>query len=285
MDKLQYDSFYKFIVSVGIVLIVAPLFCLHYLVSGSYDIIITQEEANSLSEVSADFLNIKMQYIQNIFKYLPIVCIVFIGFGIIFTFWGCLKWLQIQKTLDQITNLDLEEKALHIQSMSAQEIAEKVISEDIESHESTNSDPQITYSYSTTSSRIRKAFEIEDACYSYLKNKLKRKYNVHQNVKVGNCEYDIIASSKYDNVDLLYEIKYWNNPVSKFTLTRLIDQIENRGISYENTAHRNFRFIVLIISKNGNSPEPIDYLNNLITHRNLSFISIESMNEKQLFSE
>lgn len=26
MDKLQYDSFYKFIVSVGIVLIVAPLF-------------------------------------------------------------------------------------------------------------------------------------------------------------------------------------------------------------------------------------------------------------------
>ena len=27
MDKLQYDSFYKFIVSVGIVLIVAPLFC------------------------------------------------------------------------------------------------------------------------------------------------------------------------------------------------------------------------------------------------------------------
>ena len=69
MDKLQYDSFYKFIVSVGIVLIVAPLFCLHYLVSGSYDIIITQEEANSLSEVSADFLNIKMQYIQNIFHY------------------------------------------------------------------------------------------------------------------------------------------------------------------------------------------------------------------------
>lgn len=50
MDKLQYDSFYKFIVSVGIVLIVAPLFCLHYLVSGSYDIIMTQEEANNLSD-------------------------------------------------------------------------------------------------------------------------------------------------------------------------------------------------------------------------------------------
>lgn len=245
MDKLQYDSFYKFIVSVGIVLIVAPLFCLHYLVSGSYDIIMTQEEANNLSEISSDFLSIKIQYVQNIFKYLPIICIVFIIVGVIFTFWGCLKWLQIQKTLDQITKLDLEEKELHIQSMSAQEIAEKVINEDIENHENSNSDSQITPSNSTTSSRIRKAFEIEDACYSYLKNKLKRKYNVHQNVKVGNCDYDIIASSKYNNIDLLYEIKYWNNPVSKATLARLVNQIEKQGISYENTAHRNFLNILV----------------------------------------
>ena len=27
MEKLQYDSFYKFIVSVGFLLIVAPVFC------------------------------------------------------------------------------------------------------------------------------------------------------------------------------------------------------------------------------------------------------------------
>lgn len=285
MDKLQYDSFYKFIVSVGIVLIVAPLFCLHYLVSGSYDIIMTQEEANNLSEISSDFLSIKIQYVQNIFKYLPIICIVFIIVGVIFTFWGCLKWLQIQKTLDKITKLDLEEKELHIQSMSAQEIAEKVINEDIENHENSNSDSQITPSNSTASSRIRKAFEIEDACYSYLKNKLKRKYNVHQNVKVGNCDYDIIASSKYNNIDLLYEIKYWNNPVSKATLARLVNQIEKRGISYENTAHRNFRFIILIISQEDCFSETTDYLNNLISHKNLSFISIESMKEEQLFSE
>ena len=154
-----------------------------------------------------------------------------------------------------------------------------------ENHENSNSDSQITPSNSTTSSRIRKAFEIEDACYSYLKNKLKRKYNVHQNVKVGNCDYDIIASSKYNNIDLLYEIKYWNNPVSKATLARLVNQIEKQGISYENTAHRNFRFIILIISQEDCFSETTDYLNNLISHKNLSFISIESMKEEQLFSE
>lgn len=285
MDKLQYDSFYKFIVSVGVILIVAPLFCLHYLVSGSYDIIMTEEEANNLSQISSEFLNIKIQYVQSIFKYLPIVCLIFIGIGIIFTFWGCFKWLQIQKTLDQITRLDLEEKELHIQSMSAQEIAEKVIKEDIENHENTNSDSQISHSYSSASSRIRKAFEIEDACYNYLKDKLKKKYTVHQNVKVGNCDYDIIASSKYDNIDLLYEIKYWNNTVSKSFLARLIEQVERRGVSYENNAHRNFRFIILIISSQDISSEITNYLNNLILRKNLSFISVEYMNENQLFTK
>ena len=71
----------------------------------------------------------------------------------------------------------------------------------------------------------------------------------------------------------------------KATLARLVNQIEKRGISYENTAHRNFRFIILIISQEDCFSETTDYLNNLISHKNLSFISIESMKEEQLFSE
>ena len=284
MDNLQYDSFYKFIISVGIVLIVAPLFYLHYLVSGSYDIMISQEEANNLSQISSDFLSIKIQYIHAIFEYLPIVCLVSISIGIFFTLWGSLKWLHIQKTLDKITKLDLEEKELHIQSMSAQEIAEKVIQEDIENHEAINTDPQKIHSYTTTSSRIRKAFEVEEASYNYLKKKLKRKYNVLQNVKVGNYEYDIIATSKYNNIDLLYEIKCWNNPVTKSTLVRFISKIEQRGVAYENTVHRNFRFIILIVYSADIPTETTDYLNNLIKNRNLSFISVEAISENQLFS-
>lgn len=284
MDNLQYDSFYKFIVSVGIILIVAPLFFLHYLVSGSYDIIMTQDEANNLSDFSSDFLSIKVQYVHNIFKYLPCICIVFIVLGLFFILWGCFKWIQIQKTLDQMTKLDLEEKELHIQNMSAQEIAEKIISEDMENQENLSSNHHIPSSYSMASSRIRKAFEIEDACYNYLRNKLKQKYNVRQNIKVGNCDYDIIASSKYNNIDLLYEIKYWSNPISKANLARLISQVEQRGISYENTAHRNFRFIILIISQEDCFSQTIEFLNNLIAHKNLSFISIEYMKEEQLFS-
>ena len=228
MDKLQYDIFYKFIVSAGIILIVAPLFCLHYLVSGSYDIILTQEEADNLSAISSSLLNTKMSYMQNIFKYLPIICIVFIIIGILFIILGCYKWHNVQKKLDQLTDLDLQEKQLNIKNMSAPEIAEKMLKEDIENNEDLPAQTNTALSYQTTSSRIKKAFEIEDAVYKHLKTKLHRKYTLHQNVKVGNCEYDLIASSKYDNIDLLYKIKYWNNLVSKATLARLVNRAEKK---------------------------------------------------------
>ena len=109
---------------------------------------------------------------------------------------------------------------------------------------------------------------------------------IHSVFQTSTDNYlDVYKRQKYNNIDLLYEIKYWNNPVSKATLARLVNQIEKRGISYENTAHRNFRFIILIISQEDCFSETTDYLNNLISHKNLSFISIESMKEEQLFSE
>jgi hypothetical protein len=42
MDKLQYDSLYKFLVSIGAILIVAPIIGVFYLLTGSYDILISE---------------------------------------------------------------------------------------------------------------------------------------------------------------------------------------------------------------------------------------------------
>lgn len=75
-----------------------------------------------------------------------------------------------------------------------------------------------------------------------------------------------------------------SNILAKTILVRLINQIEQRGISYKNTAHRNFRFIILIVYSTYNHTETTNSLNNLIAHKNMSFISVESISEKQLFS-
>lgn len=246
MDNIQYDSFYKFIVSIGIILVIAPLFCLHLLISGTYDIIISKLEMDSLSQLSINLLNMKSSYVNALFQYLPFICIIFIIIGFICIIWGCLKWHNIQQTvLDKLSQLDLQEKELHIQNMTAQEVAEKAFKEDIETYETTDN---THFSFSTSSSRIRKGFEIEDDCFKYLKAKLTPKYKVYQNVKVGNCEYDIIAYSQYDNIDFLYEIKYRNISISLSDIKAVTKKAELAGTAYENITHRNFIINIIFVT-------------------------------------
>lgn len=246
MDNLQYDSFYKFIVSIGTVLVIVPLFCLHFLISGSYDIIISKSDMDNLSQLSIDLLNMKSSYINTLLQYLPVTCIILMIIGFLCIIWGCYKWHNIQQTvLDKISQLDLQEKELHIQSMTAQEVAEKALKEDMETYEATDN---THFSFSTSSTRIRKGFEIEDSCFKYLKTKLSPKYNVYQNVKVGNYEYDIIAHSQNDDTDFLYEIKYRTHPISLSDIREIIRKVELAGTSYENTTHRSFCINVLIVT-------------------------------------
>lgn len=246
MDKIQFDSFYKFLVSIGTILIVAPIFFLHYLISGAYDIILTQEDFQSLSDISMELLNQKTSCLFFIYKFLPIFCILLIVVGVALFIYGCYKWNTIQQTaINKLTDLDIKEKELNLEKMTAPEIAEKIITENTEQDENSS----ISTSYkSATSIRVRKAFEIEDACYRYISAKLGRKYICHQNVRLENSEYDILAESLTSAHDILYEIKYWPNPISFMSITSLFERIKRMEQAYGKNMSRKYRICVLIIT-------------------------------------
>lgn len=110
MEKLQYDSFYKFIVSVGALLIVAPVFLLHFWMSGIYDLAITQQDLEALAPSAAELLSMKMDCVNMVLSKLPIIfiCVEAVGAGLFI--WGCYRWYSIQKYLDRISELDVKEK-------------------------------------------------------------------------------------------------------------------------------------------------------------------------------
>lgn len=51
MDKLQYDSFYKFLVSLGMLLITLPVLAYLYILNTNYKLI-SQNDYDNLSEIS-----------------------------------------------------------------------------------------------------------------------------------------------------------------------------------------------------------------------------------------
>lgn len=97
MQQLQYDSYYKFIVSSGIALLVAPTALLLYLISGKEILLIKQEDMEALCTESRTLLHIKLQYLSAIYRYAFVICIGLSVFGCMLIWYGCKKWKVIQK--------------------------------------------------------------------------------------------------------------------------------------------------------------------------------------------
>lgn len=284
IENLQYDSFYKFIVSIGTILIVAPIIGLHYLVSGSYDIILSKQEFNNLSETSLQLISNKQKWINIVFNILPYLFIALIFIGLICIIVGSYKWYDIQKKLDKGLTIDIQEKQFNYQKMTSSEIAEKALNDSINNTNETNghSTTEPYQSLDHRSQIIQKGFEVENAYFQYLFKNMKNKYTLRKNIKVGDVGFDIIATSKYDNIDFLYEIKYWLNPSAKSNLRQLLSKAESAGITYENTAHRNFRFKIIIVTVEENISVFEDYATKLLNEKHYSFIDIEFIDEKSI---
>lgn len=279
MGKLQYDSFYKFIVSTGTVLVAAPIIGIYFLLTGSYDAMISQEQYDKLSKVSLQ-LFIKNDTLMNIvFKFLPWILLTSFLIGSFCIIWGGFKWYKIQKTLDENIQLDVNEKRFKYKKLTASEVAEKAVKASIEIQ-----DVAETSNLSTQSKRIIKGLQIQNACYTYLNKKFAKAYKVQQNLRVGQNEFDILAFSNKDDLDLIYEIKSWNNIVTKSTILMVVRHMESSCIEYRNITNRNFKSVLLIVSNSKNISEVRNSINRYIsdTPEHFSNINIEFMDEKEL---
>ena len=94
MDKLQYDSFYKFLVSLGMLLITLPVLAFLYLLNTDYKLI-RQNDYDNLSEISIQRMHDHAKLLDFTTTIMPIVSIVLIVTGLILIIIGCCKWYNI----------------------------------------------------------------------------------------------------------------------------------------------------------------------------------------------
>ena len=249
MEKLQYDSFYKFLVSLGVILITLPILAMAFIATGDV-VLISQAEYENLSSFSQNAIQQKEELLNFISNWLPLITKIFIPLGAIFILAGGGRWLYIQLQLDDQIKSDTIMKKINAKNMSADEIVGKALGEvsETENKESNNSEtttPNIPYTPSENP--VVKYMRIENLCFSKAINEYSRDYHLKKNIRVGKHEYDFVAVSKKDNIDLLFEVKYWRT-CSTSRILELINKLYSRGIDYENTAHRNFRIILMLVT-------------------------------------
>lgn len=238
MDKLQYDSFYKFVVSGSLVIIVAPLIIMHFWISGSYDLMITQEALDSLTVEAAELMMYKLRITKAIYDMLPVMFCICELVGVILLIWGCYKWYSIQTVLDRIPKLDVEEKDRRLKQMDESEVVEKIVEEKKEENGSENNTEEV----------IINGLKIEELYFKRLKSSIGNDYRLRRNVRIKDIAYDIIARSLKDNVDIIYDIKYWERIPSETSLNSIFKHLSIASYEYERNMHRNKRIVLVIVS-------------------------------------
>lgn len=285
MDKLQYESLYKFLVSLGIILIALPIAALVFLLNGD-PILISQTDFEALSEYSQQMIAYRDSITSYFVDIFPWFGAVFICLGVFLLSYGIYKWKAVQKNLDKKLDAETTIQTLSLMEMSNTEVEAKVEAEVTEDVSVETSNESTGANIDTHLSRISKYKEIEDLCYNYFNTRYSKNYSFKRNIRMGKYHYDFIGVSQTDNIDLIVEVKYWrNSPEVSRRLFDVFHRIYDAGISYETIAHRNFKIIVVIIT----SKEQLPQLERLIESRlqrmgdeNYGKIEIKCMAEEAL---
>ena len=304
MNKLQYDSFYKFLVSAGIILIIFPIIALGFFFNSEI-LILSQNEFDNLSEHSLRAICQKENILHFIITIFPFVACGLFLFGVGLLIYGCYKWSKIQNHLDEQVEFDTTIKKINAKKMSAEEIVNKASFEVSETEVPFDIDPVINDSnpnsdvdkkgnYKAKSQDIRNShinhiidyMKVERMCFMEVNRQYGKRYDLQNNVKIDNIEYDFIAVSKYDNIDIIFEVKYWRSPPASSAILKTLYRLSDAGINYENSAHRNFGLTLIIVTPKKNIDLIKNRINQMQNENDIHApIKIEYFVEEELLSK
>lgn len=243
--KLEYDNLYKFLVSLGIIFIIIPIMII-FLIYNSDPVLISQVDYDMLSKESLKMINQHEKITNSIIKVLPYLVIVLTGCGIGLLAIGISKWWKIQIILDNKLKMGSFIQTLTYERMNNQEInrkREKEVKESIDNslkNEEKQNVQQMIYRYS----------DIEMLCFKLYSAKYSTKYSFDRNIRVGKHEIDIIGVSKRDNIDLIFEVKYWNGSIDSILerINRMIRILNDTGREYRTIQQRDCRLFSIIVT-------------------------------------
>lgn len=223
--NIQYDNYYKFLVSLGTVLIVAPFIGLKFILFDVPGILISASTYSNLSEISLEIFNTKMSCLKCAYCIAPVICITSVIIGFILLIRRCINWKQAKTIKDEDELIDHKLKQQNFEKQSVSEVIENKIEKILDSQSELNNQDNETLTPTASDSELTSKtsfkrrsqsthevattyIKLEEKVHKYVKKSLGEGYVVEFDVRRGNSLYDLVAVS--DNQTIYYEIKYWS---------------------------------------------------------------------------
>lgn len=203
--KFEFGDLYKFIVSLGVVLITLSIMAPWLFLKEPFDLFRPETEINALSETAKEAVIRRQNTVSFIVVFIPWFSSIGSIVGFIFICLGLKNWHSNQLHIDEQTRLDVEIKKQSLRDATKDEIEEKETSEyeEIKVAEGPNTESYIVNSFRGQYSKV------EELVYSKFLDAYKNKYDVAHNKMVADVELDILLrGKKMLTKDYIVEVKY-----------------------------------------------------------------------------
>ncbi|HCE3705934.1 TPA: hypothetical protein NG682_004729 [Vibrio parahaemolyticus] len=203
--KFEFGDLYKFIVSLGVVLITISIMVPWFFLKEPFDLFRPVNEINALSEVAKSVIEERQNTISLIVQLIPWFSLIGSIIGSILIYFGLKNWYSNQVHIDEQTRLDVEIKKQSLRDATKDEIEEKETAEYQELQVAENSSVD---TYRVNSFRGQYS-EVEELVYSKFLNTYQSKYEVSHNKMIAGVELDILLKGKHMlTKDYIVEVKY-----------------------------------------------------------------------------
>ena len=292
MEKLNYNDFNKFLVSLGVILIGLALLIPWLFLKESYNIP-TQTEINTLTEIAQSIIETKQDYLLLLSKLIPWISIVFIVSGIFLIIWGLGRWYRKQSLIDKKDNLDIIKLEKEIQAMSPIEIVDKaqketrddLVNQFLQTEDLEASKRAIL---SQKEHPWKKYIEIERAIADKIIDINSDNFEILPNVKVGLTEIGILLKSKSrSQFDKIIEIKYYKSGFRKSFINMVASNLRSTIEMYNIKVKREAVPVVIFVLRESSEdylriPEIKTMVQDAGKEWNLQHFQIEFIKEEDL---
>ena len=247
MDRLEFSDVYKFIASIGLLLIGLSVLLPWFINHDADFLLIDEKKLNTLTiaaqHVISSQQNSLLKFNQHILWFSPMM---FAG-GLYMVIWAILYWRKRQLVVDGIQDEELRSRKLqNISNSEKREMIKDDIIEIDDLQDENEQKDQIDIA-ATIEEKIDEYINIENILYTAISKYSTTEYQTLQNVKIPDATFDIVMRSKVQSRDRLLEIKYFKSQLNLSVLEKNVQQLIVNSKLYKSTVKRDcmpFLFII-----------------------------------------
>jgi hypothetical protein len=212
--KPDYSDYYKFIVSLGVVLFSLAVLLPWLLLREPFDTTFKASEIAQLTTEAQSIIAVRQAtakwFLNNVTYFSAALAVSGAGFLV----YGLFQWNKRQKVRDKKENIETEKEQRALDAMLPEQIAQKAVVDVTEQEEAEEVSVEKGQAKSMdvlvpASSAVKRYFRIEKMVQDKLRVCFGGDGEVLTNRRIKSAEYDVVLQSRNEHLpDVIFEIKY-----------------------------------------------------------------------------